>query len=226
MEEEKHRMLYQGMDPCQTPAEYRFAEQATVDPASRPLSLSPSEPPTYDDAMATEPPQAHLGLSADRRRTFFAEPQHLRYRLEDIPYLVIEPPQLHVVPEEPELFEEQQEVEVPLESHLARREHRVQPSATVRSKFRSFSFFDLTPQPKLGSRALEIMCPACGQQGVTSVRRSPHTRTHVSALLLCTFGWCCCACLWPYLLQGCRITRHYCATCKIFLGAHYPKGCC
>ncbi|XP_020802577.1 uncharacterized protein LOC110179391 [Drosophila serrata] len=217
-------MLYQGMDPCQTRGEHRFMEQVTAgDPAARPLSLSPSEPPTYDDAMATEPPQAHLGLSTDRRRTFFAEPQHLRYRLEDIPYLVIEPPQLQLVPEELELTEapgEQQELEVPLESRPTRRDHRIQAPGPVRS------FFDLTPQPKLGARPLEIMCPACGQQGVTNVRRTPHARAHVSALLLCTFGWCCCACLWPYLLQGCRITRHYCAGCKIFLGAHYPKGCC
>ncbi|KAH8287234.1 hypothetical protein KR054_004701 [Drosophila jambulina] len=195
MEEEKHRMLYQGMDPCQT---------RQADP--RPLSLSPSEPPTYDDAMATtEPSQAHLGYGGDRRRTFFAEPQHLRYRLEDVSYLVIEQPQLQVVPEEPEMLE-----------------------------FLSFSlilylpqdFFDLAPQPKLGCRAVAIMCPACGHQGVTTVRRTPHTRTHVMALLLCTFGWCCCACLWPYLVKSCRITRHYCSACHIFLGAHYPKGCC
>ncbi|XP_017030135.1 uncharacterized protein [Drosophila kikkawai] len=211
MEEEKHRMLYQGMDPSQA--------------SPRPISQSPSEPPTYDDAMATEPPLAHLGFPADRRRTFFAEPQHLRYRLEEMPYLVSEQPQLQVVPELPEeaeLQEEPEMQELPLENpNPERREQRIlEHPAPVHN------FFELTPQPKLGSRALEIMCPACGQQGVTSVRRTAHTRTHVSALLLCTFGWCCCACLWPYLLKGCRITRHYCSVCEIFLGAHYPRGCC
>ncbi|KAH8238591.1 hypothetical protein KR032_011016 [Drosophila birchii] len=205
MEEEKHRMLYQGMDPCQTRDEY---------PASRPLSLSPSEPPTYDDAMATEPSLFHMGISVDRRRTFFAEPQHLRYRLEDMPCLMIEQPQLHVVPEEPEMPEVFEEPE------------NLEDSLFLVIFHISQGFFDLAPQPKLGSRALEIMCPACGQQGVTSVRRTPNSRTHVLALLLCTFGWCCCACLWPYLLKGCRITRHYCSACEIFLGAHYPKGCC
>lgn len=108
-------MLYQGQDPSQARAEpYQFTVQVPVEleiemERQRPLSLSPSEPPTYDDAMATTPALAHFGYTADRRRTFFAEPQHLRYRLEEMPYLVAEVPQLQVVPEVPELPEEEEE---------------------------------------------------------------------------------------------------------------------
>ncbi|XP_017012841.2 lipopolysaccharide-induced tumor necrosis factor-alpha factor homolog [Drosophila takahashii] len=46
MAEEKHRMLYQGQDPSQQD-QLNHQDQ----PKQRPLSLSPSEPPTYDDAM-------------------------------------------------------------------------------------------------------------------------------------------------------------------------------
>lgn len=204
MAEEKHRMLYQGQDPSQARAEpYQFTVQVPVEleiemERQRPLSLSPSEPPTYDDAMALTPALAHFGYTADRRRTFFAEPQHLRYRLEEMPYLVAEVPQLQVVPEVPELPEEEEESpsERGRESHVQGR----RPSPPVRRESRLgvplhfyifyifTDFFALTPQPKLGSRAVDIMCPACGQQGVTRLRRSPHSRTHVAALWLCTFG--------------------------------------
>ncbi|EDW45683.1 GM11410 [Drosophila sechellia] len=73
MAEEKHRMLFQDQDPGQD-----LQKQ-------RPMSLSPSEPPTYDDAMQTSAIQESLNYSTDRRRTFFAEPQHLRSRVEEMP---------------------------------------------------------------------------------------------------------------------------------------------
>ncbi|XP_033171963.1 lipopolysaccharide-induced tumor necrosis factor-alpha factor homolog [Drosophila mauritiana] len=182
MAEEKHRMLFQDQDPGQD-----LQKQ-------RPMSLSPSEPPTYDNAMQKSAIQESLNYSTDRRRTVFAEPQHLRSRVEEMP--------LH-----------QMEDEVSVQS-----ERLAMPPVR--------NFFILSPQPKLGNQAMDIVCPACGQRGVTRLKRSPNARTNLWAIYLCTFGWCCCACLFPYLWNGCRTTNHYCSVCEIFLGAHYPRSCC
>ncbi|XP_065723525.2 lipopolysaccharide-induced tumor necrosis factor-alpha factor homolog isoform X2 [Drosophila suzukii] len=186
MAEEKHRMLYQGQDASQEDPQKQ-----------RPMSLSPSEPPTYDDAMNDAAPSglASFGYSADRRRTFFAEPQHLRNGLEEVAHVEV------ADGDGP-----------PMQEGLS--------SPPVRD------FFILTPQPKLGKQAMEIVCPACGQRGFTRLKRSSNATTHIWALWLCAFGWCCCACLCPYLWNGCRTTNHYCSACEIFLGAHYPAGCC
>ncbi|XP_032580906.1 LOW QUALITY PROTEIN: uncharacterized protein LOC6617520 [Drosophila sechellia] len=142
MAEEKHRMLFQDQDPGQD-----LQKQ-------RPMSLSPSEPPTYDDAMQTSAIQESLNYSTDRRRTFFAEPQHLRSRVEEMP--------LH-----------QMEVEVSVQS-----EGLAMPPVR--------NFFILSPQPKLGNQAMDIVCPACGQRGVTRLKRSPNARTNLWAIYLCT----------------------------------------
>ncbi|KRK07007.1 uncharacterized protein LOC6525983 isoform X2 [Drosophila yakuba] len=191
MAEEKHRMLFQGQDPSQDL------------PKQRPMSLSPSEPPTYDDAMQTSAILDSLDHHTGRRRTFFAEPQHLRSKVEEMPM--------------PQIEDEESVQSVGLSEHN-HTEHLAMP--TVRN------FFILSPQPKLGSQATDIVCPACGQRGVTRLKRSPNARTNLWALCLCTFGWCCCACLCPYLWNGCRTTNHYCSACEIFLGAHYPRSCC
>ncbi|XP_017073705.1 uncharacterized protein LOC108109639 [Drosophila eugracilis] len=187
MAEEKHRMLYQGQDPSQDLHKQRS------------LSLSPSEPPTYDDAMATP---SSFGDSADRGRTFFAEPQHLRDCLDEMPHLADE--------------DSSQMSGLAVSNQI--------PSLPSSPPVRNF--FILTPQPKLGNQAMIIVCPACGQRGLTRLKRSPNSRTNTWALRLCTFGWCCCACLCPYLWNGCRTTNHYCSACEIFLGAHYPTGNC
>ncbi|XP_016954431.1 lipopolysaccharide-induced tumor necrosis factor-alpha factor homolog [Drosophila biarmipes] len=186
MAEEKHRMLYQGQDASQVTHQKQ-----------RPMSLSPSEPPTYDDAMneAMSSALANFGYSADRRRTFFAEPQHLRNGLEGMPQVVDEDGDSPPLQQGP-------------------------PPPPVRD------FFTSTPQPKLGNKPVEMVCPACGQRALTRLRRSPNASTHIWSLWMCAFGWCCCACLCPYLWNCCRTTNHYCSSCEIFLGAHYPAGCC
>ncbi|EDV46194.2 uncharacterized protein LOC6551580 [Drosophila erecta] len=186
MAAEKHRMLFQGQDPGEDLQK------------RRPMSLSPSEPPTYDDAMQTLSTLDSLDLHTGRRRTFFAEPQHLRSRVEELPMPQVEDEALQSV-------------------GSSGCNHTVPP---VRN------FFMLSPQPKLGSQAMDIVCPACGQRGLSRLKRSPNGRTHLWALCLCAFGWCCCACLCPYLWNGCRTTYHYCSACEIFLGAHYPRSCC
>nr|NP_001096935.1 uncharacterized protein Dmel_CG12645, isoform B [Drosophila melanogaster]ABW09381.1 uncharacterized protein Dmel_CG12645, isoform B [Drosophila melanogaster] len=199
MAEEKHRMLFQDQDPGQDLQ------------IERPMSLSPSEPPTYYDAMQTFTIQNNLDYSNDRRRTLFAEPQHLRSRVEEMPMPM-------------PMSQTKDEVSVQSEGLADNNsiDHRAMPP--VRSK--CDDFFILSPQPKLGSQAMDIVCPACGQRGVTRLKRSPNARTNLWALCLCTFGWCCCACLFPYLWNGCRTTNHYCSACEIFLGAHYPRSCC
>ncbi|XP_001966767.3 cell death-inducing p53-target protein 1 [Drosophila ananassae] len=221
MAEEKHRMLYQGQDPAADLPHHPLQSAPLTQPPSppqRPLSLSPSEPPTYEDAIA--PPQVleNFGYSPDRRRTFFAEPQHIRSRMAE---LAVEEthfsrevlPQLQTIPEQDE--------EPPA---LPPRPMPVHPPRLPMPEVRNF--FALTPQPKLGDAAADIMCPACGERIITEVRRTPNARTNALAGWLCTFGWCCCACVCPYFLNFCRTTSHYCPTCKVFLGSHYPQDRC
>lgn len=180
MAEEKHRMLFQDQDPGQDLQ------------IERPMSLSPSEPPTYYDAMQTFTIQNNLDYSNDRRRTLFAEPQHLRSRVEEMPMPM-------------PMSQMKDEVSVQSEGLADNNsiDHRAMPP--VRSKCdgnyelntHSIAYFEivywpdffiLSPQPKLGSQAMDIVCPACGQRGVTRLKRSPNARTNLWALCLCTFG--------------------------------------
>ncbi|KAH8411284.1 hypothetical protein KR215_001361 [Drosophila sulfurigaster] len=207
MAEEKHRMLYQGQDPSQPVLRHLALLPRACSDGNIPVA--PQQLPTYDDAVAKA---SHLP-AVDRRRTFFAEPQHLRSRLEL----------------------EQQSVNASATQLPYEVVSEVQPAAAVRlpqvrSKLTQlqylYRFFALAPQPKLAATSCAIVCPACGQQGRTRLQRMPNARTHTWALWLCSFGWCCCCCLYPYVLRGCRTTSHYCNACRTFLGAYYPRDCC
>ncbi|XP_017094545.3 uncharacterized protein [Drosophila bipectinata] len=217
MAEEKHRMLYQGQDSSQDLSQHPL-QTPLLNPPQRSLSYSPSEPPTYEDAIA--PPQVleSFGYTPDRRRTFYAEPQHIWSRMAEL--AVEEMPfsealaQLQTIPEQDE-----EPPALPPRTIPPGHPPRL-PMPEVRD------FFALTPQPRLGAQAVDIMCPACGDTIITKVRRTPNSRTNALAGWLCTFGWCCCACVCPYFLNCCRTTSHYCPTCKVFLGAHYPQDRC
>ncbi|KAH8386511.1 hypothetical protein KR093_000970 [Drosophila rubida] len=219
MAEEKHRMLYQGQDPSVPVLRHPALLPRACSERSLPATQSPSSqlPPTYDDAMAKASlrltPHSDMSCALaqphdTRRCTFFAEPQHLRSRLE------LPPPQLCS------------------RQRLACRKCAVsrQPQLQLKISMNSFcfsrGFFALAPQPKLSAKSCAIVCPACGQQGRTRLQRMPNARTHTWALWLCSFGWCCCCCLYPYVMRGCRTTSHYCNACRTFLGAYYPRDCC
>ncbi|KAH8336132.1 hypothetical protein KR074_003768 [Drosophila pseudoananassae] len=217
MAEEKHRMLYQGQDSAQDLSNHHLQIQLLTQapsPAQRPLSFSPSEPPTYEDAIAPLQVLESFGYTPDRRRTFYAEPQHIWSRMAEL--AVEETPFSHEVLSQLQTIPEQDEEPPPLPPRPAPPVH---PGSLP-------DFFALTPQPRLGAEAVAIMCPACGDTIITEVRRTPNSRTNALAGWLCTFGWCCCACVCPYFLNCCRTTSHYCPTCKVFLGSHYPPDRC
>ncbi|KAH8419733.1 hypothetical protein KR009_001991 [Drosophila setifemur] len=207
MADEKHRMLYQGQDPAGNPPQ-----------SPRPLSLSPSEPPTYDDAMAPEQSQPNFGYNSDRRRAIYGEPHHMRCRVEEFSYSMEE---VYFDRQEPPLnpIQEQEEPE-----NADQPAGEPQPERFPMPKVRDF--FAIAPQPKLGPEAVDIMCPACGQNGYTQVRRTHNPRANAWATWLCLMGWCCCACVCPYFFKSCRTTSHYCSACEIYLGSYYPPKFC
>ncbi|KAH8275075.1 hypothetical protein KR018_007685 [Drosophila ironensis] len=217
MIDDKHRMLFQGPDPVGNPDPPHFSVSPNPDGVAdphlyeAPRSASPSEPPTYDDVMSDLPELENYGYLPDRRRTFYVEPSHMRSRWEDRPAGLDQPPyygrvflahNLHTIPEADE------------------------PRASTQSPVTAepSHFVALAPQPRLGTEATEIMCPACGLWGTTVVRRYPNNRTNALSAWLCTLGWCCCACLCPYYINSCLTTSHFCSMCNTFLGSYYPRA--
>ncbi|XP_030379298.1 uncharacterized protein LOC115627696 [Scaptodrosophila lebanonensis] len=223
MADEKHRMLFQGQDPLGQDPELSVRSAILGPTSTDDVQQLAALPPTYDDAMASAPHYATFNFAhADRRRTFFAEPQHFRSGL---PYVLgAEQPSMTLNNENTVRLQP-----LPLMAQDVHDVHDVQdaPSQHMFGRVpmpQVRTFFSLAPQPKLGIHPSTIVCPACGQQGLTRLQRSPNSRTHSWALWLCSLGWCCCACICPYLIDSCRTTSHYCATCQTFLGAHYPKS--
>ncbi|KAL7723360.1 hypothetical protein ACLKA6_008561 [Drosophila palustris] len=241
MDEEKHRMLYQGQDPSQPVLRHlTLSSQIRGEDSDETPKTVSQLPPTYEDVtvikgslLSTHRPHVSSDMSCtlaqlktDRRCTFSAKlmPNQHNY-LEQPDAVDVEPTQLmpdnnfnavvdnQVPPFDGEIVEVQ-----PL------RQSSILPENDFFPQVRSF--FTLAPQPKLGAKSCAIVCPACGQQGLTRLQRTPNTRSHLWALWLCSVGWCCCACLYPYLINSCRTTSHYCSKCKTFLGAYYSKNSC
>ncbi|KAK1118641.1 hypothetical protein K0M31_014946 [Melipona bicolor] len=74
----------------------------------------------------------------------------------------------------------------------------------------------LTPT-QFGSEPQYVVCPHCRTHGLTTVEPGPNAMTHLFALLLCIIGlWCCVPC--PYCMDSCMAKKHYCSTCKVYLG--------
>ncbi|KAL9921146.1 uncharacterized protein ACN427_002309 isoform 2-T2 [Glossina fuscipes fuscipes] len=84
-----------------------------------------------------------------------------------------------------------------------------------------------TPSPqatlKLGPDPSNVNCPTCGVSKISRMTHTPNSRTHISALILCLIGWCCCACIVPYFMNSCRTGNHYCGNCNAFLGTYTPE---
>ncbi|XP_023031105.2 forkhead box protein P2 [Drosophila willistoni] len=213
MAEEKHRMLYQGQEPCQIMA------------LSGVSVVRVAEPPPYDDAIMMMPSYASYNFNelAERRSTLLQE---------QLPLDQIDGQQQQQEMEQEPLEEEQEyqsmeqvDQEQQHHKHQQMAVHRVSLPYLLLGRFALPRVRNFFQQPKLGDIAIPIRCPACGQNGLTRLERSPNTRTHTWALWLCSFGWCCCACFCPYFMNCCRTTNHYCSNCQIYLGAYYPSSC-
>lgn len=71
--------------------------------------------------------------------------------------------------------------------------------------------------PQFGSESQRLVCPYCHANITTSVATEANTKTHLFALILCVLGlWCCAPC--PYCVDSCMVKKHYCPSCKAYLG--------
>ncbi|XP_012153001.1 lipopolysaccharide-induced tumor necrosis factor-alpha factor homolog [Megachile rotundata] len=70
---------------------------------------------------------------------------------------------------------------------------------------------------QFGPESQRLVCPYCHAQITTSIETEANTKTHLFALLLCVLGlWCCAPC--PYCIDSCMVKKHYCPSCKAYLG--------
>ncbi|XP_071446543.1 lipopolysaccharide-induced tumor necrosis factor-alpha factor homolog isoform X2 [Hetaerina americana] len=71
----------------------------------------------------------------------------------------------------------------------------------------------------LGPMSTCVTCPSCHAVVHTRVDHEPSSRTHMFAVLLCIFGlWPCC--LFPYCMDSCQNSMHYCPACGSYLGSY------
>ncbi|KAL2744852.1 lipopolysaccharide-induced tumor necrosis factor-alpha factor [Vespula maculifrons] len=68
-----------------------------------------------------------------------------------------------------------------------------------------------------GSDTQVMTCPYCQSSISTRVESEASTKTHLFALILCLTGFWCCAPM-PYCMDTCLVKKHYCPSCKAFLG--------
>ncbi|XP_017852513.1 uncharacterized protein DDB_G0288467 [Drosophila busckii] len=196
MEEQKHRMLYQGQDPnasgCQAvPKPPAYAEAITHAPSLRHNNNNNNNNSCHRLSLQQQQQRS------ERRCTFFAEPQHLRQQQQ----------------------EQQQQQQLELESAAATSVSAEPPTPTsVAATSRVHTYIALKPAQRLGATPSLLHCPFCGHVARTVTKRCPSSSSHLWALALCCFGWCCCACLLPYYCcLACRATQHYCAACSNLL---------
>ncbi|XP_043586681.1 lipopolysaccharide-induced tumor necrosis factor-alpha factor-like [Bombus pyrosoma] len=68
-----------------------------------------------------------------------------------------------------------------------------------------------------GPAQQNIICPTCHTNVFTIIEREANMKTHLFALGLCLLGcWCCVPC--PYCMDSCLVTKHYCPSCRTYLG--------
>ncbi|XP_046823257.1 lipopolysaccharide-induced tumor necrosis factor-alpha factor homolog [Vespa crabro] len=75
----------------------------------------------------------------------------------------------------------------------------------------------IVPGTSFGSTTQPMTCPYCGSSISTCVESESNTKTHLFALLLCLVGCWCCAPI-PYCMDSCLVQKHYCPSCRAFLG--------
>lgn len=68
-----------------------------------------------------------------------------------------------------------------------------------------------------GPTSQRMTCPHCQATISTRVEAEANMKTHIVALILCVLGlWCCSPC--PYCMDSCLAQKHYCPSCKSYLG--------
>ncbi|XP_076623173.1 lipopolysaccharide-induced tumor necrosis factor-alpha factor homolog [Colletes latitarsis] len=68
-----------------------------------------------------------------------------------------------------------------------------------------------------GPDSQNVTCPVCHAHISTTIETEANTKTHLFAILLCVLGlWCCAPC--PYCIDSCMVKKHYCPSCKSYLG--------
>lgn len=70
---------------------------------------------------------------------------------------------------------------------------------------------------QFGPESQRLTCPYCHANISTTVETESNTKTHIFALVLCLFGFWCCAPM-PYCIDSCLVKKHYCPSCKAYLG--------
>lgn len=73
----------------------------------------------------------------------------------------------------------------------------------------------------LGPAPVRMQCPYCFQMITTMPMTSPSFAAYMSCMLMFIFlMWLCC---WiPFLMEGCRTTKHFCPNCKHLIGVYNP----
>ncbi|XP_065368652.1 lipopolysaccharide-induced tumor necrosis factor-alpha factor homolog [Calliphora vicina] len=194
--DQKHAMLYP--DPNSMPNDQRSSAAAA-------MGLPVEPPPTYDVATRDGSPSAPIGWTPNATDINYPTSSHYSPHINhhQLPVIVEQAnfplPTNQQQQPQPPLTQQQQTDGVPI---------TIQPSANLTSQ--------LGPDPST------VTCPNCGASRTTRMSYTPNTKTHLSALILCLVGWCCCACIVPYCMNSCRTGNHYCSKCNAFLGAYNP----
>ncbi|XP_046823256.1 cell death-inducing p53-target protein 1-like [Vespa crabro] len=68
-----------------------------------------------------------------------------------------------------------------------------------------------------GSQPRLMICPHCGIQILSEMETEVTISAHAIALFLCIMGLWCCAPI-PYCMDNFLRRKHYCPSCKSFLG--------
>ncbi|KAM7343300.1 uncharacterized protein ACRADG_010387 [Cochliomyia hominivorax] len=193
--EQKHAMLYP--DPNAISPDQRSSAAAA-------MGLPVEPPPTYDVATQETSTTAPLGWSANTPDIHYPTTSHYSPHMNHHHLPVITEQQTNFP-----LPTNQQQLPQTAQQHSADGTPiTTQPSTNLSSK--------------LGPNPSNVMCPNCGASKTTRMFYTPNTKTHISALVLCLVGWCCCACIVPYCMNSCRTGNHYCSNCNAFLGAYNP----
>jgi len=78
------------------------------------------------------------------------------------------------------------------------------------------------PYQSLQTASMPVWCQQCNRVVNTVTTFEAGNFTHVSALLLCCFTWCCC---WiPYVFNGMQDVKHKCPTCPTTFAIFHRSG--
>ncbi|KAI0227001.1 hypothetical protein LSAT2_022544 [Lamellibrachia satsuma] len=73
----------------------------------------------------------------------------------------------------------------------------------------------------VGQDAVQMVCPYCHAQILTTVNFKTGTLTWVISLVVCVVG-CIPCCLIPFCVNGCKDVVHTCPSCNRMIGVYKP----